>query len=256
MMALKGDFRMILHGARSKTALLPESPRGCGVPIVPAALPRTAAGACRKTLGFILALGFTTGAAQAGTLFEIPINGGIARFQLDDKCHESFCATLSWSENGGPSSTAGTSGAAAPAAPTPESPAAMARLAPQGPASAVSTEPAPSPAGEWLVEDGDARIRIAECGKNLCGVISAANNAEETDRKNPDPALRSRPIVGLPVLLDMKPAGKRWEGRIYSAKDGTTHDASLSLIDPQKLRVEGCAFGGMICGGQTWTRTN
>jgi hypothetical protein len=22
------------------------------------------------------------------------------------------------------------------------------------------------------------------------------------------------------------------------------------------LRVQGCAFGGMFCGGQTWTRTN
>jgi uncharacterized protein (DUF2147 family) len=22
------------------------------------------------------------------------------------------------------------------------------------------------------------------------------------------------------------------------------------------LRVQGCAFGGMFCGGQTWTRVN
>jgi uncharacterized protein (DUF2147 family) len=149
------------------------------------------------------------------------------------------------------------SGAAhAPAAPAPEPPAAVARLAPQESAPPPSNAKAPGPAGEWLVEDGDARIRITECGKNLCGVISAAKNANDTDRKNPDPALRNRPILGLPVLLDMKPAGKRWEGRIYNAKDGQTYDANISLTGPQKLRVEGCVFGGLICGGQNWTRIN
>ena len=39
-----------------------------------------------KKFGFALALAISGGAAQAGTLFEIPINGGIARFQLDENC--------------------------------------------------------------------------------------------------------------------------------------------------------------------------
>ena len=38
--------------------------------------------------------------------------------------------------------------------------------------------------------------------------------------------------------------------------DGQTYDAHISLIDPQKLRAEGCVFGGLICGGQNWTRVN
>jgi uncharacterized protein (DUF2147 family) len=25
---------------------------------------------------------------------------------------------------------------------------------------------------------------------------------------------------------------------------------------PESLRVQGCAFGGMFCGGQTWSRLN
>jgi hypothetical protein len=114
-----------------------------------------------------------------------------------------------------------------------------------------------SPVGEWLVEDGEARIRIEECANNLCGVVSSAKNANETDRKNPKPELRNRPIIGLPVLLDMKPAAvNRWEGRIYNAKNGQTYTAHISLIDPERLRVEGCVFGGFICGGQNWTRVN
>jgi hypothetical protein len=52
-----------------------------------------------KTLGFAMALALTGGAAQAGTVFEIPINGGIARIQLGDNCQWSTCASVSWTEN-------------------------------------------------------------------------------------------------------------------------------------------------------------
>lgn len=135
MKATKPEFRMVLRGARCPAALARQLSGGGGGPVGSTSLPLTAAEAHVKKLGFILALGLTSAAAQAGTLFEIPINGGIARFQLDDNCRESICATLSWSENRGPSSSgAGTSGAAAePAAPAPEPPAAVARLAPQEP---------------------------------------------------------------------------------------------------------------------------
>ena len=63
------------------------------------------------------------------------------------------------------------------------------------------------------------------------------------------------PVIGMPVLLDMKPTKpNRWEGRIYNSEDGKTYTSNISLKNPDVLRVEGCAFGGLICGGQNWTR--
>lgn len=273
-----------------------------------------------KTLGLAMAIALLGGGAHAGTVFEIPINGGTARIQLDVNCEESMCASLSWTGNDGrqdlkdrnpkkrvkPSASSDTAPSAkgAPDAPSPAlanapEPAAQAPVATSPAAAAsgnspvsgpveerpvmVSGEPeanvvpaspvlapaakaaskpsatksaAASPVGEWLVEDGDARIRIQECGSNLCGIVSAAKNAQDTDRKNPNPELRHRPILGMPVLLDMKPAkGNRWEGQIYNAKDGQTYTANISLNDPQRLRVEGCVLG-FLCGGQNWTRVN
>jgi uncharacterized protein (DUF2147 family) len=112
-----------------------------------------------------------------------------------------------------------------------------------------------SPIGEWIVEDGRGRVQIRACGADLCGEISAAKNPNDTDRHNPDVAKRNRSVIGMPILLDMKPTKpNRWEGRIYNPEDGKTYTSNLSIKSPDVLRVEGCAFGGLICGGQNWTR--
>jgi uncharacterized protein (DUF2147 family) len=113
-----------------------------------------------------------------------------------------------------------------------------------------------SPVGEWLVEDGKSQIRIEECGANLCGHVSVAKKPNEKDRNNPNPSLRGRSVVGMPILLDMKPSGNRWNGRIYNAQDGKTYTGNISLKNGNTLRVQGCVFGGMICGGQNWSRVN
>ena len=97
-------------------------------------------------------------------------------------------------------------------------------------------------------------MRIAPCGQALCGVV-AGGNPNDTDRHNPDPAKRNRPVDGMTVLIDMKPAkNNHWEGEIYNVKNGKTYASNISLKSADVLRVEGCLFGGWFCGGQDWTR--
>jgi uncharacterized protein (DUF2147 family) len=120
---------------------------------------------------------------------------------------------------------------------------------------APPARPAPvGPLGEWLVEDGSAQIRIEECGANLCGYVAQSTTPNDTDRKNSNPTLRKRPVIGLPILIDMKPGKARWDGNIYNPKDGSTYTAHISMRNTNTLRVEGCAFGGLFCGGQNWKR--
>jgi uncharacterized protein (DUF2147 family) len=79
----------------------------------------------------------------------------------------------------------------------------------------------------------------------------AAKNPNDTDRHNPDVAKRNRSVIGMPVLLDLKPAKpNRREGRIYNPEDGKAYTSNISIKSPDVLQVEGCAFGGLICGGQ------
>jgi uncharacterized protein (DUF2147 family) len=112
-----------------------------------------------------------------------------------------------------------------------------------------------SPIGEWIVESKEEHVQIRQCGDALCGYISSAKNPYATDRYNPDPSRRQRPIIGMRVVIDMTPTKKdRWEGQVYNVKDGKTYSASISLKGRNSLRIEGCAYGWLLCGGQDWIR--
>jgi uncharacterized protein (DUF2147 family) len=117
-------------------------------------------------------------------------------------------------------------------------------------ASAAAAEPL----GEWLVKDGSARIRIEACANGLWGFVSWTKR-DGVDGRNPDPAKRARPILGIPIIRGMTPAGPdKWAGEIYNAESGKMYDASIALLQDDVLRVEGCVLGGIFCGGENWTR--
>jgi uncharacterized protein (DUF2147 family) len=55
----------------------------------------------------------------------------------------------------------------------------------------------------------------------------------------------------------MKPnKDQKWSGRILDPTTGSTYDSTIAMKGTDRLHVQGCAFGGMFCGGQTWTRVN
>ncbi len=109
-----------------------------------------------------------------------------------------------------------------------------------------------NPVGQWIVDSGERRVQIMQCGKWLCGVISAAT-PDTVDRFNPDPNQRDRTIVNLPVLIDMtQTESNRWEGHIYNVKDGRTYSGKISLRSDNVLEVEGSAPHAMLL--QTWIK--
>ncbi len=119
---------------------------------------------------------------------------------------------------------------------------------------AVGGASAQSPVGEWLVKDQTAHIRVVPCGDALWGVISWVKGPPGKDENNPDPAKRQRSVIGLPILLGMKPAEGQWAGEVYNAENGQTYTSYISLKSPDVLQIQGCVFGGLICGGEDWTR--
>jgi uncharacterized protein (DUF2147 family) len=119
---------------------------------------------------------------------------------------------------------------------------------------------AASPEGTWMSEDGGLQVELTDCGGNLCGrVVWLGEPLDDagkpkTDRLNPDPSKRARPLIGLEVVHGMAPAGPdRWSGPIYNADDGHVYRAHLRVTDERTAVLEGCILK-VLCLAHTWTR--
>jgi uncharacterized protein (DUF2147 family) len=125
---------------------------------------------------------------------------------------------------------------------SPVPPAVAAATAPSVPAPKPSAQAAtPSPVGLWLTEEKEGKVRIEQCGANLCGYSVDPKSNEN----------------GEQVLINMKPGrDSKWSGRILDPSTGSTYESTIALKGSDTLRIQGCAFGGMFCGGQTWSRLN
>jgi uncharacterized protein (DUF2147 family) len=126
---------------------------------------------------------------------------------------------------------------------------------------ACASAEAADPRGTWLVEDRSAQIEIGVCGGILWGIV-IWERTPGRDAANPDPSLRGRPTLGIPILLGMRPLVQQgpggpqtvWRGQIYNAMNGRTYEASIKPVSPDVLNLEGCVLGGLFCGGQSWSR--
>lgn len=112
--------------------------------------------------------------------------------------------------------------------------------------------------GLWLTEDRSGVVRIGPCGGQMCGwiarVLDRGPGVPTRDVRNPDPRLRARPIVGLPILTGFTGAGREWRGgRAYDPKSGRSYRTTLSLNRDGSLAVTGCI--AFICQTKRWTRT-
>ena len=106
------------------------------------------------------------------------------------------------------------------------------------PAPAVAAAPPPAattPIGVWRTEDDKGNVRIEQCGADLCGYAVGS---------------------GEKVLIHMKPTASKWIGRIHDPDSDRDYDSSIAMKGPNRLKVRGCALGGLFCGGQIWKRVS
>ncbi len=125
--------------------------------------------------------------------------------------------------------------------------------------------------GTWLTtdEDGhrDSVVEIVREGDLYTGLVrwvryetypagDRMTGQPLVDRENPNPELRNRPVLGLPVLQNLRFQNNRWgNGTIYSVRTGKTYRVHLTLPQPDTLKLRG--YLGAPLFGQTvyWTRS-
>ena len=112
--------------------------------------------------------------------------------------------------------------------------------------------------GVWDTGDG-AHVEIYERDGKYHGQFVWFYDeppAGGVDFKNPDPALRDRPLLGADFVLNFEFDGRKWKkGRLYNPENGKQYKADLELRDGV-LKVRG--WIGMRLIGRTveWTRAD
>jgi uncharacterized protein (DUF2147 family) len=124
-------------------------------------------------------------------------------------------------------------------------------------AAASAAHAAPDVTGDWIVQDRSGVVTIERCGASVCGRISRAlilkPGYPKTDVKNPNPALRNKPTLGLQIISGFTDKADRWaDGKIYDPQSGKTYKSHLRLNPDGSLRVSGCI--AFFCQSQRWTR--
>lgn len=111
--------------------------------------------------------------------------------------------------------------------------------------------------GSWVTASRDGVVRIAPCGKNMCGtlarfLVNPPGGPDQRDVRNPDAKLRTRKLLGLPILTGFTDDGAVWRGTIYDPKAGKSYRSVLRRLDSNRLEVKGCI--GPFCQTQVWRR--
>jgi Uncharacterized protein conserved in bacteria len=98
--------------------------------------------------------------------------------------------------------------------------------------------------GNWSRDDGQARVRMAPCGKSLCATNIWIRDAASSEK------------VGDRLVMDLKPSGAAsWNGTAYDPQRKLTYSMTMTFTSG-KLQTRGCVLGGMICRNVGWTRFN
>lgn len=134
-----------------------------------------------------------------------------------------------------------------------------------GPAAAQDEpEQQQAPYGLWMPEDEASKVEIFSCDDAMCGRVAwmreglDENGKELTDIYNPDPALRTAPVLGLVIMTGIRPTDEDqvWKGRVYNPQDGRSYDFWLTVKSQSQITIQGCGLYNLICQTHTWNRVD
>jgi uncharacterized protein (DUF2147 family) len=122
--------------------------------------------------------------------------------------------------------------------------------------------------GIWKTELDESKVEVYRCGKKICGKIVWLKRPVYTDgsdgqvgtaiidQKNPDPARRNLPLIGLQILQGFSEEDNTtWVGgSCYDPKSGKSYQGKILLTAPGRLELRGFIGIPLFGRSSVWTR--
>lgn len=98
---------------------------------------------------------------------------------------------------------------------------------------------AQSPYGTWTRPSTGTKVNFYACGDKLCAKVVSSKNKD---------------AVGKVIMSGATKTGDNtWKGSLLNTEDGKTYSGVVTM-QGAGLNLQGCALGGLICKGETWTK--
>ena len=123
-----------------------------------------------------------------------------------------------------------------------------------------------SPAGIWYTDGEESIIKVHSCAQDassFCGTMvwlkepTESDGTPKVDKLNKDPAKKNKPMIGLDILLNMKPDDDHWTGKAYNPEDGKFYDITFKVKtdkeENDQADLRGCLLR-FLCKTETFNR--
>lgn len=98
--------------------------------------------------------------------------------------------------------------------------------------------------GQWARGDGNAKVRIAPCGSDICAtnlwIKPGTPKEKEGDR----------------LIMSIKPGSDGvYSGTAFDPQRDMSYKLTV-IVQGDKMTTKGCIVAGLLCKGIDWTRIN
>jgi uncharacterized protein (DUF2147 family) len=98
--------------------------------------------------------------------------------------------------------------------------------------------------GEWQRGDGNARVRIAPCGADICAINTWIKPGTPREK------------AGDKLVMSVMPASDGgYSGTAFDPQRDMTYKLTITIAG-DRMTTRGCIVAGLLCKGIDWTRIN
>ncbi|MDB5524999.1 MAG: hypothetical protein JWM58_2762 [Rhizobium sp.] len=101
---------------------------------------------------------------------------------------------------------------------------------------------AASPMGQWARGDGNAKVRLAQCGANICATNTWIKPGTPSEKAGDVLVMKVAPV-----------SDSQYSGSAFDPQRNMNYKITLTL-NGDTMTTKGCVLGGLLCKGVNWTK--